>query len=332
MATTEQRSESVRALAPEPFDAFDAVVARLRMSGPTRSLELSRRRIGTLLDGEVDALPILHDLPADHIESLSNWPTSLHFDAVERATLELAEQFVLDVAGVSDDQRQRCLGDLGDQAFVTVQGIYVLDHGLRIRAALRQVFGVGGVVVPTTPASARTDRADRTEHADAADPAGLWAALDDWMRAVARLDVVDPVTTELVRLRGARTHDCRLCRSRRFVRAVRQGADESLFDQVDDYEHSSLSERHKTALRLTDAMLWRPTAYPAGLVQDVHARFSAAEALELVLDIARNAANKIAVTFGADQPHVADGLEYFDLDDAGELHYGLDPGREFRHG
>lgn len=326
MATTEQRSESVRALAPEPFDAFDAVVARLRMSGPTRSLELSRRRIGTLLDGAVDALPILHDLPADHIESLSSWPTSLHFDAVERATLELAEQFVLDVAGVSDDQRQRCLGDLGDQAFVTVQGIYVLDHGLRIRAALRQLFGVGGVVVPTTPAGARTDRTD------AGDPTELWAALDDWMRAVARLDVVDPVTTELVRLRGARTHDCRLCRSRRFVRAVREGADESLFDQVDDYEHSSLSERHKTALRLTDAMLWRPTAYPAGLVQDVHAQFSAPEALELVLDIARNAANKIAVTFGADQAHVADGIEYFDLDDAGELHYGLDPGHEFRRG
>jgi alkylhydroperoxidase family enzyme len=150
-------------------------------------------------------------------------------------------------------------------------------------------------------------------------------ALDDWMRAVARLDVVDPVTTELVRLRGARTHDCRLCRSRRFVRAVRQGADESLFDQVDDYEHSSLSERHKTALRLTDAMLWRPTDYPAGLVQDVHGLFSAAEALELVLDVARNAANKIAVTFGADQPNVAQGVEYYDVDEAGELIYGLDP-------
>ncbi len=332
MATTEQRSESVRALAPEPFDAF---VRRGGATADERSDPFARvvtpsHRHPARRRGRRPADP---PRPAGGPHrSLSSWPTSLHFDAVERATLELAEQFVLDVAGVSDDQRQRCLGDLGDQAFVTVQGIYVLDHGLRIRAALRQLFGVGGVVVPRTPAGARTDRTDRTDAAGAGDPTELWAALDDWMRAVARLDVVDPVTTELVRLGGRPDPRLPAVPVAPVRRAVREGADESLFDQVDDYEHSSLSERHKTALRLTDAMLWRPTAYPAGLVQDVHAQFSAPEALELVLDIARNAANKIAVTFGADQAHVADGIEYFDLDDAGELHYGLDPGHEFRRG
>jgi flagellin-like hook-associated protein FlgL len=45
-------------------------------------------------------------------------------------------------------------------------------------------------------------------------------------------------------------------------------------------------------------MLWSPTAYPAGLVEQVHAHLAPEESLEVVLDVARNAANKIAVTFG----------------------------------
>jgi hypothetical protein len=34
-------------------------------------------------------------------------------------------------------------------------------------------------------------------------------ALDGWQAAVVRLSRLDPVTTELVRLRCARYHDCR---------------------------------------------------------------------------------------------------------------------------
>jgi hypothetical protein len=37
---------------------------------------------------------------------------------------------------------------------------------------------------------------------------GLAAALDSYQEAVVRLDGMDIVTTELVRLRCARTHDC----------------------------------------------------------------------------------------------------------------------------
>jgi alkylhydroperoxidase family enzyme len=304
----------LRELAPEPFDAFDAVLAALPSAAPRRPAELSRRRIAMLLDGAQDAVPPLDVLPVDHLESLSSWPTSLHYDAVDRAVLELTEQFVIDVRGITEDQRTRCLGDLGDLAFGVVQSVYVMDHGLRVRAALRQLFGVpggaAGDVGGTRTADGATD---------------LWGALDEWMRAVARLRSLDPSTTELIRLRGARVHDCRLCRSLRNVRAVRSGADEGWFDQVDDYERSSLSERHKVALRLTDAMLWTPTAYPAALVEQVHAQFAPEESLEIVFDVARNAANKIAVTFGADQANVTEGVEYYDIDESGELVYGLDP-------
>jgi alkylhydroperoxidase family enzyme len=318
-STDEVRTSSdLRRLAPEPFDSFDVVLAALPGAASARRSELARRRIAMLLDGARDALPPLDELPVEHLQTLSSWPTSLHYDAADRAVLELAEQFVIDVSSTSDDQRRRCLGDLGDQAFATVQTLYVLDHGLRIRAALRQLYGVGHGAAAAAPGiAAEVD---------------LWSALDDWMHAVARLRALDPLTTELVRLRGARVHDCRLCRSLRNVRAVQGGADESTFDQVDDYERSALSERHKVALRLTDAMLWQPTSYPPGLVEQVHAHFDAAESVEIVLDVARNAANKIAVTFGADQPNVDQGVEYYDVDEAGELIYGLDPGQGSGHG
>jgi alkylhydroperoxidase family enzyme len=322
MAPADRSAEALRTLAPEPFAAFDVVLVALPGAAPTRPVELSRRRIAMLLDGEHDALPAVQDLPVDQVEALPSWPTSLHYDALDRAALELAEQFVIDVSATSDDQRRRCLGDLGDQAFGTVQSLYVLDHGLRVRAALRQLYGVrGGAADPGSVA-------ERSAGASGASPVGevdLWSALDAWMRSVARLRALDPLTTELVRLRGARVHDCRLCRSLRNVRAVQDGADESTFDAIDDYERSDLSERHKVALRLTDAMLWQPTAYPEGLVQQVHTWFGPEESLEIVLDVARNAANKIAVAFGADEPNVAEGVEFYDVDDAGELVYGLDP-------
>jgi len=316
MTPEDLRGTQLRRLAPAPFEAFDAVLAALPTAAPQRPVEFARRRIAMLLDGAQDALAPLEQVPVEHVESLSSWPMSLHFDAVDRATLELAEQFVIDVRGITDEQRSRCLGDLGDLAFGVVQSVYVMDHGLRVRAALRQLYGVhDGAAAPL-----------KVPVAGGAAGPDLWTSLDEWMRAVARLHALDPLTTELVRLRGARAHRCRLCCSLRNVRAVRDGADESLFDRVDDYEHSSLSDRHKVALRLTDAMLWSPTAYPSGLVEQVHAHLAPEESLEVVLDVARNAANKIAVTFGADAANVAEGVEYYDIDESGELVYGLDPG------
>ena len=147
------------------------------------------------------------------------------------------------------------------------------------------------------------------------------------MSSVARLDALDPLTTEIVRLRGARAHNCRLCKSIRNVRAANAGADESVYDQIEHYQSSTLSVRHQTALRVVDTMVWEPSSYPADLAAAVHESFSDAEAVELVLDIARNAANKIAVAFGADEAHVTEGVEFYDIDERGELVYGLTPDR-----
>ncbi len=274
-------------LAPEPVATWGAVVARLADEIPTGRLAV----LGTVVRTRLGADPA--DVPG---------PSAAPLPAVD-PLVGFAEQFVVDVSAVNPEQRAAAFGTLGADAFPTVQALYVLDLGTRMNAAFRALFGHP---VPTAVATG-----------------DLWTTLEEFMRAVARLRALDPTSTELVRLRGARAHDCRLCRSLRNVHAVRAGGDEAFFDQIDDYERSALPERDRSALRLVDAMLWQPADWPDGLAAQLLEHWSPVELVELVLDVVRNAANKIAVAFGADEPHVTDGLEYYDTDAAGELVYGL---------
>jgi hypothetical protein len=274
-------------LAPEPVRLWGAVLARL-------GEEIPADRLATL------AAVVTSGLGADAADvPAAAAPTVPADDPV----VGFAEQFVVDVSAVTPDRRAAAFTALGADAFPTVQALYVVDLGTRMNAACRALFGA------TVPAGTVTG--------------DLWSTLEEFMRAVARLRGLDETSTEVVRLRGARAHDCRLCRSLRNVHAVRAGGDEAFFDQIDDFERSALDERHKVALRLVDAMVWQPAAWPAGLAAQLHDHWSPTVLMELVLDVVRNAANKIAVAFGADDPHVSEGLEYYDTDAAGELVYGL---------
>ena len=226
-----------------------------------------------------------------------------------QACAEAVEQFIIDVAAMSDAQRAGVMAALGSEAYPFFQAVYVYDLDFRFRAARTQLFGE---TVSALPAS--------TENGGAVD---LWPALDRFLTDVASLSELDAMTTELIRLRGARAHNCRICQSRRDVRAIGGGADESTFDKIDFFETSDLSERHKVALRLTDAIIWQPAGYPAGLVEQVQEHFSPGQTLEIVLDVVRNAANKVAVALQVDEAVVSEGVEYFSVSAAGELAYGL---------
>ena len=70
----------------------------------------------------------------------------------------------------------------------------------------------------------------------------------EFIRVVPLLGL-DPVTCELVRLRGARQHQCRLCKSLRNRSAIVAGADDDMFAAVDSYETSSLGPRHRARFR-----------------------------------------------------------------------------------
>jgi AhpD family alkylhydroperoxidase len=209
---------------------------------------------------------------------------------------EFAEQLALDVGSMDDAQRGAFLAAVGDQAFAVVQRIYVHDFVPRVERVLDEVFGAS-----TWPKESTA-------------PADTWPLLEEFMVAVARLRSLDPTTTELVRLRGARLHDCAVCKSRRSQDAIDAGATSSQFAAVDDWPDSDLSGPVKAALGLTDALVLGTPA-PSG-VRDV---LTDAQVVEVVLDVMRNAANKIAVALGADAATVTDGVELFTTDADGNL-------------
>ncbi|HVS69364.1 MAG TPA: carboxymuconolactone decarboxylase family protein, partial [Mycobacteriales bacterium] len=133
---------------------------------------------------------------------------------------------------------------------------------------------------------------------------------------------LDPLTTEIVRLRVARHHNCRLCKSLRTRAAIEAGGGEATYDKIDAFAASDLDERQKTALRLTEAIIIRPDALDEHLVRKAHEHFSAAQLVELVLDVMRNSANKVAVAFGADAPNVTEGLQLYDIGADGDMVMG----------
>ena len=217
--------------------------------------------------------------------------------AVDPVVAEFAEQFSTDVSSVDADLRGRFLGSAGTQAFSVTALIFIADFVPRVRAGLA-ALGLG------RPA----DEAASVDWDRDGEPGDV--LLNDFAPTVGRMRDLDPVTSEIVRLRGARQHNCRLCKSLREGAALDAGGSESLYSGIDSYEASDLGERHKAALRYVDALIWQPSALGAAAA-GVREQFSDAEAAELTLDVMRNACNKIAVAFGADQPRIAEGTERY---------------------
>jgi hypothetical protein len=145
----------------------------------------------------------------------------------------------------------------------------------------------------------------------------LDAAMHDFERSVVRIQGLDPLTTELVRLRCARVHDCRRCRSVRDEAALDAGFDEALGAKIDDYEHSDLSPRHKTALRLTDAMILGTPVDRA----EARAHFSESELAELLLDVVKWSVQKALVALRIEPPP-NDGLTRMAADAGGTYRFG----------
>lgn len=239
-----------------------------------------------------------------------SWRSFADLSGAQRAALAFAEQFSLDVSSVGDELRTALLRALGDAAMPFGQAVYVLDVIPRTRFALDRLFGA------SEPArSARSARVDAG--------AGVWGAIEELIRIVPGLQGLDPVTTELVRLRGARQHQCRFCKSVRSRSAFAAGADDAMFAAVDSYATSDLSDAIKAALAFTDAFIWTPGRIGDAEVAELRKHYSPAQQVELVLDISRNATNKFAVSMAADAANVNEGYEIYDVAADGSIRYGL---------
>ena len=112
--------------------------------------------------------------------------------------------------------------------------------------------------------------------------------------------VLDQPTKEVARLRNARVTGCGYCRNVRFAGAREQGLDESQVAKIDDsYEESSLSERHKAAIRFTDAFLKHPGEVDEATKQELLRHFTPEQIVELAAGVALFMGfSKIAVALG----------------------------------
>jgi alkylhydroperoxidase family enzyme len=228
--------------------------------------------------------------------------------ACDEVVTEFAEQFSIDVSTISGTQRSKLWKALGDSTFSVVVQMYIADFVPRVRAGL-EALGVGDEYLGWVTGPIAWDHAT--------DPSDL--VFNTFLPTVARLRALDALTAEVVRLRGATQHNCRLCKSLRGTTALNAGGSETLYGDIEHFEASGrLSERHKAALRYVDALIWSPSRIEAGVADGVRAHFSDAEAVELTLDVMRNASNKVAVALAGDAPRVEHGTEKYLLDVDGQ--------------
>jgi alkylhydroperoxidase family enzyme len=224
------------------------------------------------------------------------------------AVADFAEQFSTDVTGISVEQRSRLWKLLGDSTFGVVTQMYIADFVPRVRAGL-EALGVGADLLGWAAGQVSWDHTT--------DPSDI--VFNDFLPTVARLRELDALTAEVVRLRGAAQHNCRLCKSLRETTALDAGGSETIYGDIEQFETSAqLTDGQKAALRYVDALIWSPAHIDAGIAAGVRAHFSDAQAVELTFDVMRNASNKIAVALGGDAARVEHGTEQYLLDVDGQ--------------
>jgi alkylhydroperoxidase family enzyme len=226
----------------------------------------------------------------------------------DAAAAGFAEQFSVDVSMIGDEQRSGLWSALGDNTFNVVVHMYIADFVPRVRAGLENL-GVGQQYLGWVDGRVAWDHG--TGPSD--------AVFNGFLPTVARLRDLDALTSELIRLRGATQHNCRLCKSLRETTALDAGGSETLYGDIEHFEASGLlTDRQKAALRYADALIWSPSHIDRGVAAGVRAHFSDAEAVELTFDVMRNASNKIAVALAGDAPRVEHGTEQYLLDADGQ--------------
>ena len=271
-------------------------------------LELARLRLATILDNDAEsAARPWGPLAPEKREALASWPTSELFDDRERAALALTEQFAIDVGGVAAGPLGPSAGVLGADIGPFVQALYVLDVGQRAAKALAALFDV-----PLNSSDWAWPAVDTESGTD------QMAAMMRLLGAIGRLQTLDPVLKELVRLRGARLHRCRRCQTVRSVAALNAGADEGLLSSVAPEQIADLPSATLAAFDLVDALFAGPATLDDELVARLRNSFDPSGLVELVCYLMRNAANKIPVAFGVDDAIVESGFELQIIDADGE--------------
>jgi AhpD family alkylhydroperoxidase len=307
----------VRERAPEAAQLLDAVNAAAWRTVSPVLLDEVRVLVARMLSfgpglGRFSAQARAMGLSESKLGRVADYFRSEDYTDEERAVLGFGEQFVIDVSQFTVAEREALTGAIGARdIFDVVTAIYVIEYTQRLESMVTAITGTGGQDVPRYPGPEAT--------APGEERPGVQRLLADYSAAVMRLRRLDPVTTELVRLRCARTHNCRICQTLRASDARSAGADDEMTRKIDFYESSDLGERHKTALRITDAFILRPGDLAGATADAARRQFTEGELVELCLDITKWATQKIKVSLGAD------GAEQLPKNEAGLSFFAFGP-------
>lgn len=299
-------------LRPEACGLLTSLNERVWQAGDPVLLELVRVRVAQLIGNPVAVR--------------ARAPASAASPA-EQDVIDLTEQFVIDVGGTTEEMRAGLTARFGaDGARELVTAIYVVEFTQRLQLIAPRLLGDAAAAPASSPAAAGSLAAASSAAASSLAAAGLSAAagvspaglLNAYQAVVVRGSTLDPATTELVRLRCARTHHCRICQTLRLADARAAGVDEDMTAKVDRYERSDLPERAKVALRVTDAFITRPELLSDAEAGQARASFGPDELASLSLDITKWSTQKIKVMLGTDGADRlvtdADGVALFGFD------------------
>jgi alkylhydroperoxidase family enzyme len=291
------------ALRPAAAHLFDQVNECAWRTVEPALLDIIRLRVAWLIGNDAGQHTVA--VPAGKVAR------SEQLTPVEQECVAFAEQFVMDVGGTTAESLDGLAARVGgDQVPDFVTALYVVEFTQRLQMT-------AGALLEPHPARPSAGPAI-TEG-----PTPLREMLRLYQNAVVRGDALDPVTTELVRLRCARTHRCRICQTLRLADAKAAGVGDALTDKIDFYERSDLPERHKTALRITDAFITRPDTLTDAVVEQARSLFAQEELAELCLDITKWSTQKIHVALGTDSadalPANEGGVTFFDFDSTGAV-------------
>jgi alkylhydroperoxidase family enzyme len=121
----------------DALDALDAADAAAWKATDQELLAVCRDRVAMLLGHtqRLDAMSV------DDQKSLSAWSTSEAFTARERAALDFTEQYVVDVASMSNDQADALREHLGDEGLVSfVNALLVIEQRMTLELAFEGVL------------------------------------------------------------------------------------------------------------------------------------------------------------------------------------------------
>lgn len=123
----------------DPIRELDAAWDGVWAAVDNRLLGLCRDRTAMLLDYQ----PALAERTSEELEALASWPNHDRFTATDRAALALTEQYLLDVASVTEAQ-VAALADLIGQSEAAdfMHGLLVVEQRMRLELGLAAVLGV----------------------------------------------------------------------------------------------------------------------------------------------------------------------------------------------